>query len=1037
MSTTSSTKSRPASDASSLMQDVPGAFPASPVTSTYQSLSQAVHAKRAEYTRPKDVRIKVGSWNVASFKGTEKDIGGWFVEGKGVAEALAGLNLRSLDETHQDNKLTGSAMDDREDVAAQEARHTKGQPTIPKNDPGSLPGCEEVGLYVLGLQEIIDINSPSEALRPFTDPGPSNKWKSAVAAALPSGYQLVAEQQLIGLLLLVYAAPSIASEIRSVSTTSVGTGVMGYMGNKGAVTARIVLGQTTRLVFINSHLAAGADKASLERRNWDVAQIIGRTKFLPINDSTDLNQSTGEVIGDEDVAFWFGDLNYRLEGIPPDDVRRLLMLHTRNEYDLSKRSAQKVESEISQSTASIKRRQEERSSLDSTYPSFSGAEPDTELDLDPSSDPASLQTTLAPLLPHDELHQQQAARKAFHDGWQEGPIKFLPTYKYDVGSVGVFDSSEKKRGPSWCDRILYRTRRDKLAYDSKIQEEEEARRRDAEMKASGADQAAADEEVLYDYDPGTDAADDQETSDEDEDTPSHVIITKEGFRDELDLEYYTSHQRVLSSDHKPLDAVFTLKYDAVVPELKAKVQQEVARELDKAENEGRPNVTIVVDRHHSSEPESTDEDLANFEGVSFGDIRFSHAKRRSITIANTGHVPATVGFVDRPVGPGQTEGICPTWIHLHVDTPGNSERLSRTEGGKMYHLEPGDACNVELVARVHDMQLIRALNEGMKTLDDILVLRVENGRDHFLPVHGKWLDSSLGRSIDKLIRIPEGGIRKLQHQRPDGSRGKHMSNQENPVKWSAPRELFRLTEAVEDLIERAVAEWDMTGQPDEKPPWERVAGWPFAEESWILSDTKERQSAVADVVEALDTDSSFDSTFSPGMTPVQRIEILAETLLLFLRYLPDGVVTEQLWSQLDTAHRENEKAKKHPTAEEEQTQIQEIMSQSACHSITFILITSMLDRIATEVTATAEASASPKKVTDLLQSAHPRATVRKKTLSQIPRVAKKQIVSRALAAVMADCMIRAPVPSKERDKGAVEERKIRMIEVFLMRDDGR
>jgi phosphatidylinositol-bisphosphatase len=52
-----------------------------------------------------------------------------------------------------------------------------------------------------------------------------------------------------------------------------------------------------------------------------------------------------------------------------------------------------------------------------------------------------------------------------------------------------------------------------------------------------------------------------------------------------------AHQRVLSSDHKPLDAIFSFKYDAVVPELKSKIHQEVARELDRAENEGRPNVT--------------------------------------------------------------------------------------------------------------------------------------------------------------------------------------------------------------------------------------------------------------------------------------------------------------------------------------------------------------------------------------------------------------------------------------------------------------
>src|SRR5438046_667218 len=46
--------------------------------------------------------------------------------------------------------------------------------------------------------------------------------------------------------------------------------------------------------------------------------------------------------------------------------------------------------------------------------------------LDPRNDPSSLQTTLSSLLPHDELGQVRNAGKAFHEGWREGPITFLP-----------------------------------------------------------------------------------------------------------------------------------------------------------------------------------------------------------------------------------------------------------------------------------------------------------------------------------------------------------------------------------------------------------------------------------------------------------------------------------------------------------------------------------------------------------------------------------------------------------------------------------
>src|SRR4051812_27169834 len=54
------------------------------------SLSRAVRKRRAEYTRKRNIRVKIGTWNVASISGTEKDIGKWFVQGEGVSEKLSG-----------------------------------------------------------------------------------------------------------------------------------------------------------------------------------------------------------------------------------------------------------------------------------------------------------------------------------------------------------------------------------------------------------------------------------------------------------------------------------------------------------------------------------------------------------------------------------------------------------------------------------------------------------------------------------------------------------------------------------------------------------------------------------------------------------------------------------------------------------------------------------------------------------------------------------------------------------------------------------
>ncbi|XP_045174145.1 inositol polyphosphate 5-phosphatase K-like isoform X2 [Mercenaria mercenaria] len=61
----------------------------------------------------------------------------------------------------------------------------------------------------------------------------------------------------------------------------------------------------------------------------------------------------------------------------------------------------------------------------------------------------------------DKLLKLDQLKKAQQEGlilvdFQEGPINFKPTYKFDKDTDN-YDTSEKQRIPAWCDRILYKT----------------------------------------------------------------------------------------------------------------------------------------------------------------------------------------------------------------------------------------------------------------------------------------------------------------------------------------------------------------------------------------------------------------------------------------------------------------------------------------------------------------------------------------------------------------------------------------------------
>lgn len=71
---------------------------------------------------------------------------------------------------------------------------------------------------------------------------------------------------------------------------------------------------------------------------------------------------------------------------------------------------------------------------------------------------------LSKLLERDQLLLTLRKNPGFRlRAFTELPITFAPTYKYDVGTDN-YDSSEKKRSPAWCDRLMYRGRLEQMNY---------------------------------------------------------------------------------------------------------------------------------------------------------------------------------------------------------------------------------------------------------------------------------------------------------------------------------------------------------------------------------------------------------------------------------------------------------------------------------------------------------------------------------------------------------------------------------------------
>lgn len=126
-------------------------------------------------------------------------------------------------------------------------------------------------------------------------------------------YSVLLSESMVGLFSMVFVKSNLREHTREQMSYQVKTGLGGHYGNKGALVSRFVAYDTS-FCFINCHLAAG--QRNVRQRNSDVGVILQssfpvappRTRSLAYTRGGD-----GTLIGDHEICFIAGDLNYRID----------------------------------------------------------------------------------------------------------------------------------------------------------------------------------------------------------------------------------------------------------------------------------------------------------------------------------------------------------------------------------------------------------------------------------------------------------------------------------------------------------------------------------------------------------------------------------------------------------------------------------------------------------------------------------------------------------------------------------------------------
>ncbi|KAI9307306.1 Endonuclease/exonuclease/phosphatase [Cunninghamella echinulata] len=483
----------------------------------------------------------------------------------------------------------------------------------------------------------------------YYDATKENTWVDAVLNSLGGkkhNYYKVASLQLVTVLIIIVARTEHQPFITEVDTRYCGVGIMNRLGNKGGCSVRFRF-HDSYFCFVASHLAAFV--SNCDRRNQDFTEICKKILFNhQIDKKTEYVHHSWNSGGDEGVTFL--DRN----GVTNDWSKQASIFHADHVIWLG----------------------------DLNYRvNLTRTEVNAKLNQDEYQD----------LLEYDQLSIERQAGRAF-SMFEEGPINFFPTYRYDAGT-NQYDTSPKKRVPSWTDRILWKKPMDH----------------------------------------------------------NKPTLTQLSYDDCMEM---------MLSDHKPVQALFDIKVRDINVEKQSETKQKLIHQLIET-------------------PDDITKGTLSSSYVSFDDVQFMEFKERNLILENTGKAVAPFRFIPKMDEPQ----VCPNWLQVYP--------LQGVIG-------PGEKVVLHFEIMI-DSSMSAPFNEGKQEIKDILVLRLENGKDFFIDINGKYIPTCFGMKLDQLAQmtVPIQEVISSSRDQREQSKSSNDSNQNQQQQQlqqqvNLPKELWRM-----------------------------------------------------------------------------------------------------------------------------------------------------------------------------------------------------------------------------------------------------